>query len=541
MDSRGRSLLIVVFVVLAVSLIVPATATAAQPSPSPALHPSASTSPVSPSFASPSSASTSPVLGSSVSLSPASTSPATTEASNTTLGCVDGICHDDPINVSQVDGLAAAERDRLLARSMARVEYLRGESFTESVPIRVVDSETFGREELGATDADPRYTRWNDQVWKALFIVGDNTSTQTAITETLTGSVNGLYSPTQDEIVIVTDNPAAPRVSEATLIHELTHALQDQRHNLTSPRFRGETQDADLAVTGLYEGEAGYIEALYRQRCEADRWACQRVAPTSANSRTSNRGILTVVLQPYADGPGYVHEIVTTEGWEAIDERMADPPTTTSEIIHREPIDPHPVDPPSTATAGWQRYTEPGRNGTEVAGEASIFVMFWYQATTVGADTVDPATLYRSAGDYDDRTYTAPPAEGWAGDALVPYRRGDDDGYVWTTEWETSDDAAEFDRAYRAILTARNATELTAGSYRLTDDPFAGAYGIDRNGTRVRIVHAPTPDGLTELAPGLTPTATTDPTPGFGVGSALFAVLAVGWGRALAAIARGDR
>ena len=103
------------------------------------------------------------------------------------------------------------------------------------------------------------------------------------------------------------DGPDAPRISEATLIHELTHALQDQRHNLTSPRFSGETQDADLAVTGLYEGEAGYIEDLYRQRCDDDRWRCQRASPTSGDGGASNRGILTIVLQPYADGPGYVH------------------------------------------------------------------------------------------------------------------------------------------------------------------------------------------------------------------------------------------
>jgi len=507
MDQRGRSLLIIFAAVLALSVLAPTIATAA----------SSSTS-----LASPSSASTSPAT--------------TTGPANTSLGCVDGICHNDTINVSQVDGLDAAERDRLLARSMARVEYLRGERFTESVPIRVVDSETFGREELSANGSDPRYTRWNDQVWKALFIVGDNTSTQTAITDTLTGSVNGLYSPARDEIVIVTDDPEAPRISEATLIHELTHALQDQRHNLTSPRFQAATQDADLAVTGLYEGEAGYIEALYRQRCETDRWACQRASPTSGETGASNRGILTVVLQPYSDGPGYVHEIVTTEGWDGVDERMADPPTTTSEIIHREPIDPSPIDPPSTATAGWHRYTEPGRNGTEVAGEASIFVMFWYQATTIGADTVDPGSLYESEGEYDSRSYTAPPAEGWAGDALVPYRRGDDDGYVWTTEWDTPEDAAEFSRAYRAILTARNATEVGAGTYRLTDDPFAGAYGIDRDGTQVRIVHAPTADGLTELAPTLTPSATSDQTPGFGVAGALLALLAA-WGLAWAAVA----
>ena len=514
MNCCGRLLVVAALVVFAVGTLVPAAAA----------------TPTAASTAAPATAADAPPI------TPTSHS----QSTNTSLGCVDGICHDDPINVTQVDGLDDAERDRLLARSMARVEYLRGEPFTESVPIRVVDSETFGRDELAPNGSDPRFTRWNDQVWKALFIVGDNTSTQRAITDTLTGSVNGLYSPRRDEIVIVTDDPDAPRISEATLIHELTHALQDQRHDLTSPRFRGETQDADLAVTGLYEGEAGYIEARYRDRCDDDRWRCQRASPTSGDGGAINRGVLTVVLQPYADGPGYVHEIVTTEGWAGVDERMADPPTTTSEIIHREPIEPTPIEPSTTATAGWQRYSEPGRNGTEVAGEVSIFVMFWYQATTVGADTVDPGTLYESEGDYDSRTYSAPPADGWAGDALVPYRRGDDDGYVWTTEWETTDDATEFHRAYPAILTARNATEIDPGIYELDDGPFAGAYGIERDGTRMRIVHAPTAEGVTELAPGLTPTATTEQIPGFGVAGALLALLAVGWGLAWSATRQRD-
>ena len=501
MDHRGWLQLAVVVVVLGVGSVAPVTAPAAATSTTPTTH---------------------------------------AHSAPTSLGCVDGICHDEPITVSQADGLDADERDRLLARSMARVEHLRGEPFTESVPLRVIDSDTFSREELAANGSDPRSTRWNDQVWKALFIVGDNTSTQTAITDTLTGSVNGLYSPRRDEIVVITDDPAAPRISEATLIHELTHALQDQRHNLSSPQFSGATQDADLAVTGLYEGEAGYIESLYRQRCDNDRWRCQRASPTSGDSGGINRGILTTVLQPYADGPGYVHEVVTTEGWDGIDERMAEPPMTTSEIIHREPVAHSRIKPTTTATGGWKRYTEPGRNGTEVAGEASIFVMFWYQATTIGADTVDPGTLYEPAGDYDRRTYSAPPSAGWAGDALVPYRRGDEDGYVWTTEWQTADDATEFHRAYTAILTARNATETAPGLYRLDDDAFAGTYGIERDGTRVRIVHAPTADGLRTLAPDLTPSATTDPTPGFGVDGALLALLALGWGLAWPATTRRD-
>ena len=449
------------------------------------------------------------------------------------LGCVDGVCHDDRLNVSQADGLTDRELELLIDRSMARVELLRGERFESDVPVRVTDPETFSREELTPNRSASEFNRWNDQVWKALFIVGDNTSSETAITDTLTGSVNGLYSPTRDEIVIVTETPDAPRISEGTLIHELTHALQDQRYDLAAERFRGDTQDQDLAVTGLYEGVAGYIEARYRQRCD-DQWRCFDTRPSNGDGGPANRGILMTVLQPYSNGPAYVHEIVTTEGWEGIDERMATPPKTTTETIHRESVDRQPIALADTATDGWERYPQQGRNGAEVAGEASIFVMFWYQAATNGADTVDSDVLYET-GDvpYNTRNYVAPPSEGWVADALYPYRRGDADGYVWALDWETAEDAAEFQRAYTAMLAAYDATEPESGIYVVDDGGFSGAYAVAVDGTRVTVVHAPTRAGLFELRPTLDPAATTtESVPGFGVGSALVALAVALFGSA---------
>ncbi len=448
------------------------------------------------------------------------------------VGCVDGICHDDDLEFDEPTNLSEAELDALAARTMARVEYLRDEPFTEEVPVEIQSREEFRQSDVAAPSrSDEDFERWNDQVWRGLFVVGDEQSSGEAIDGTVGEAVNGFYLPGEGQIVLVTPSPDIPTVDEQTLLHEFAHALQDQRHNLTSPQFRGETQDRDLAVDGVLEGEAVYLEYRYEERCASGEWSCfDDPGGSGGSSGELNRGILYTLLQPYSDGPAYVHEILETEGWEGIDERMETPPETTREIIHRQPTEAREVESPPDPTEGWEPYPDQGHNGTETVGEASIFVMLWYQATEYGADTIDPETLHETTHEYEQFNYVSEPSDGWAGDQLVPYQRGDDDGYVWTLEWETRDDVAEFRRAYDAILDAHDSTETDEGVYVLSSGPFSGAYAVETDDTRVRIVHAPTEAGLFELDPSLEPTAfeqspLDDTAPGFSVAAAIAALL----------------
>ena len=445
------------------------------------------------------------------------------------LGCVDGVCHDDKLSFNGSDEVSSTELQRLVDRSMARVEHVRGERFESDVPVDVMSRETFRARRGGGSEAS-EFDRWNDQVWRALFVVGDERTARAAIDDTVGQSVTGFYRPTTDQIVLITPDPDTPRVNERTLIHELTHALQDQRYDLAQSKYRGATQDADLAVTGVYEGEAVYMERQYRERCGDDRWQCldDPASGVGGGSDTRNRGVLLTLLQPYSSGPAYIAEVVDTEGWEGVDDRMASPPRTTSEIIHREPVEARQIDRTGTASGGWERYPDQGSDGAEVAGEASIFVMFWYQAAEYDAETIDTGVLTETDHPDERRNYAAEPSAGWVADELVPYRRGDDDGYVWTTEWETPGDASEFRGAYDAILAAHNATTVEAGVYVIQEGGFDGAYAVNTDGTRVTIVHAPTTDGLSELASDLEPNAATEETvPGFGPLVALVALALV--------------
>jgi PGF-CTERM protein len=429
--------------------------------------------------------------------------PVYTDPPSDRIGWEDGYWHDEPIDVDQSDGLSDRELDAYVARAMARVEYIRDAEFEESVPVSVVSREEF-RANGGGDDADEAFAAWNNQVWEALFIAGEESNVQEQLSATYGSSVVGFYAPEDDEIKIVTDSPDAPTIDNGTLIHELTHALQDQRGDLGEARRHGGTQDADLAVDGVVEGEANYIEALYERRC-GEEWACvSSPRGGTGGSGDRNLGILLVILQPYSDGPAYVRDLYERGGWEAVDGAFDDPPDSSEQVIHRTDDPPRPIAFEDRARNGWRPYPDLGENGSDTVGEASIYAMFWYQARTADADTVDPSSLYRTSSPFETYNYDAPPSAGWGNDRVFPYRRGTGDdaagGYVWVTEWDTERDAREFRRAHAAILRAHDASR-DGNVWTIEDGRFADAFRVTRDGTRVTVVNGPTPRAVRNIRP----------------------------------------
>ena len=484
------------------------------------------------------------------------------EFSEEPIGKVNGYWHNDTIDVDQADGLTDEELEAYVYRKMARVEEIRDQKFRSDVPVDVMTREEF-REMREERESDAEFNRWNDQVWKGLFIVGEDESSEEEIDTVFSGAVAGFYSPAEDRVVIVTDDGDNPVVDGSTLLHELGHAMQDQYHNLSDPTYRGATQDADLAIDGIVEGEVVYMEHVYEERCESGEWECVETPATDGTGDDGpepNLGIFLTVFQPYSDGPGYAADIIEEDGWEGITARMDDPPKSTTQVIHRTDREPTPIDYEHTAESGWEHYPDQGVEGADTVGEASIYAMFWYQARFYNADTIDPAGFTQADHPHETYNYVSEPSSGWANDELYPYRRGDDqDGYVWVTEWETETDAQQFRDAYGAMLEAHDVRQ-DDGYHVIDDGPFRGAYLVSTDDTRVTIVHGPTIGAVSDIRPDLAAEVrdetTTDPedpdetdeietttepgvpddpdddeeidleTPGFGVGITVAALLA---------------
>ena len=430
------------------------------------------------------------------------------------VGCWNGIEHDAELGIDQSDGLTESELRAVADRAMARVEQIRERPFREDVPVVTMSREQY--QDRGDSGQDRAYDRWNDQVWKALFIVGEDTSSAAAIDATFGGAVAGFYSSSDDQITIVVDSGTELQISAGTLHHEFVHAMQDQYEDLSAERYTGATQDADLAIDGLVEGEANHIENEYERRC-GEAWECLAEPSGGGSEFDGNVGILQTILQPYQDGPVLIDSLLDRSGWAAVDELHEAPPETVAQVIHVD-LDREfrEVSVEDAATGGWELFDEQGVDGAETVGEASMYVMFWYQAFEFGADTVDPDEHTMRPGSFNEPyyeeygyefayNYRGPATDGWAGDELYPYRNGDRDGYVWVTEWQTERDAAQFRETYQRLLAAHDSVRTKEGIVEIGSGPFRGSYGVERDGTTVEIVHADTAAGVSELRPSLDP------------------------------------
>jgi hypothetical protein len=402
------------------------------------------------------------------------------------LGWEAGYWFDEPLDVNATDGLSASEREAVVARTMARVERIRGLEFDREVPVEVVDRETY------VADENVTATAFEEVVWEALLLVGEDRSVAATFEAFYGGSVQGSYVPSEDRIVVVSD-AARPRLDRRTLAHELTHALQDQHFGTVfDRRNRTGTHDERLGWQGLLEGDAGYVEDLYERRCRTE-WSCL-ARPTSGPgaSLDGDRGVYVAVYQPYSDGPAFVHRLRERGGWAAVNAAYADPPTSSTAVIHpaRYPDwSPERVRISDRSTSNWSRFDR-SPSGTTV-GEASLFATVWANGGT------EPFHLQRPSRPHRTYNYTHPVTTGWVGDRLVPYRNDTATGYVLRTEWATTGDAAAFAIAYRDLLRTRRGAERRAGDVLVVPaGPYADAFRVTRNGTTVTIANAPTVEAL---------------------------------------------
>ncbi|MEF8799525.1 MAG: Hvo_1808 family surface protein [Halolamina sp.] len=397
------------------------------------------------------------------------------------LGWENGYWYNESIAINQSDGLNESELEAFIARTMARVEWIRGAEFESTVPVEVISREEFRSGPGRDTTVDSSRERAREQLWEGMLLIGEDRTVGAAYEELYGGTVLGYYSPREDQIVIVSQNET-PVVDRVTLAHELVHALQDQRFTF----LRGDTHDSGIAGTSVTEGDASYVEQRYEERCGAN-WSCVDRPEQSSGADIADRnlGVYVTIYAPYSDGPAFIHDIYQRGGWNAVNQLYSQPPETTEQLIdpERYPDDgPETVQVPDRSGENWQRY-----GGAERVGESSTYAMLWFQRG------LNRSTFSEESDPYSRYNYTAEATDGWAGDTFVTYRNGDAGGYVWKLRWESRDDAVEFASAYRTVLVDRlNASAVEPNVYRVPDSsPFGDAFRVTRDGRTVTIVNAP--------------------------------------------------
>jgi len=452
-----------------------------------------------------------------------------------TLGWENGCWHDDPIDVDRSDGLNETELEAVVARAMARVEFVRELEFEATVPVEVVSREQF-RERSGNRTVSEANRLHQNVKWEAVLMVNESTDAVAVRQANRGATVGGFYSPSEDRIVIVSENTTTPKIDEITLSQELFHALQDQQFDVG--RYNQSTEELHNAKDGIIEGDGNYVDFLYEQRCGAE-WDCLEPRESGGGGADIHVGQFLVTFAPYSEGPEFVRGLREEGGWAAVNAVYENPPASTEQVIHPEK---YPNETPTTVTvedrsaAEWRVPQLEGGVNFAQFGEAGIFTMFWFasfEASSAQGTAVDVVIPYTDLFNYESGpgsdledvgpySYADNASTGWAGDRLYPYVRDDsattnETGYVWKIEWDTEADAAEFVAGYAELLSFRGAEEVSGhrNTYRIPEgQEYADAFYVNRTGSTVVVVNAPSVEALSAVRAGAAPaaeTATDDP------------------------------
>lgn len=238
----------------------------------------------------------------------------------------------------------------------------------------------------------------------------------------LEAQLAGYYEPADRTMYLAADLGAED--AEATLAHELVHALQDQHYDL-GPQiaFQAEGGDKSSAIHALAEGDAmsAMMDVMMAQKGASaldlpdDLLALQMRAQVLMSPGTADVPpvLRSSLVAPYIDGMLFVHAQRRRGGWAAVDKAWRSPPTTTEQLLHpdkydaREPALEVPQPPLSAAGGGFRSMF------ADLMGEQGLRLVLeeWAPrekaaraAAGWGGDRA--ATLVRSQGGVDEHMAT---------------------------------------------------------------------------------------------------------------------------------------
>jgi hypothetical protein len=283
--------------------------------------------------------------------------------------------------------------------------------------------------------------RSSELMLRVLGMVPPNFQLRPFYLKLLTEQVAGYYDPKAR--AFFTANWVDAGAQKLVMLHELTHALQDQHFNLQ--RFqnwpRGDS-DAQLAAASLVEGDAMQAMVVYLQKrpLEAVGLLGSTLKAGLGGSEQINnapRSLRESLTFPYERGVQWVGQLYQRGGWAQVNRAFTQLPRSTEHILHVEkylarekPVVVRVAEIAPLLGKGWSRVDD------DVNGEWGMYLI-------LDEFLKNDETSRRAAA-------------GWGGDRYAVYEGPKGTAcVVMLTTWDSKQDASEFFNAYVQRTTAR--------------------------------------------------------------------------------------
>lgn len=356
------------------------------------------------------------------------------------------------LTLSGIPTLTAAQApDASFEALVRKVEEVRGLRFRRPVSREVVTSEGMRQELRREMALEYKPGDWAplEATLKAFRLIPATADLKQLLTSLMEQQAAGLYDPRSKRLFVLKGGmpsggsgaedllkEAGLDLEDASLVHELTHALDDQNFDLLSlPVEERFDQDRSWAAMAVVEGDATWVMMQFMFGSlgfEGDATdslegldSMMSVAGLSLGEDVP-RYVQENLLGWYLRGLAFVKRVRARGGAEAVDALFRKPPQSTEQVLHPEKYFAGEAPsrfsvhlPPAWTDAGYREYT------AGVWGELNAKIILEELNIT------------------GDRAVRA--SEGWSGDAFVTARTPSGNlGWVWVTRWDTDADAREF-------------------------------------------------------------------------------------------------
>ena len=321
--------------------------------------------------------------------------------------------------------------DERVADLAAFVEEERGLEFDHPVFVDFLAEEEFNAlvttDEAELTDEDREDIENTAATLRALGLLAADVDLFQAANDLGEVGILALYD---DEVERVRVKGTEVGVGErVTLVHELTHALQDQHFDLGRlEEFEEETESSSFRA--LVEGDATRVENAYLLSLDDGEQAEVEEEALAGQEDFDEEDLPPVLAAlfaaPYALGEPLASTIVEADGTDGLDEALREPPTTDEALL--DPLGylagDAALDVEAPELADGEEEIDRG-----VFGSIGWYVML--------AQRIDPNTALVAV-------------DGWGGDAYVAYERAGTVCVRIAYRGDTPEDAAELEDALAA-------------------------------------------------------------------------------------------
>ena len=351
-------------------------------------------------------------------------------------------------------------RARHVAELMREAETYRGLKAKARVPAGSLSARKLRAEivESMPQDYPPAELKALEVSLKAFGLIPETMDLRRYLPELLSSQVAGFYDPDRKFLALV-DLPRGKRgmpdnAEDVTLVHELTHALQDQSFDLRRFEDRDPLSDGGTARTALVEGDATLtmldfslhgsletmpgVDAVLKTMLQDPEkmFDASPDLPGAREMAAAPPWLRDTLVFSYFQGAAFCVSARRRGGQALLDYAFTtDPPRSTEQILHPEKWHTRRDDPialklPDLA-ADLPGYTKAAEGEL---GELSLRIFL-----REGLKDLEWATRA---------------AAGWGGDRFAVFQNGagkDGRKVVWITEWDTETDAGEFRSALEAL------------------------------------------------------------------------------------------